>query len=187
MVKILDNIFKAIKKAYYDDPFRILDIINSLNKNQEKSKEWLVEHIPSETSHHIILGGWYGNLANKLGNARSVDIDPGCKKYGKVLYPDVIFATDDMIDYLKKKIGLVNSIICTSCEHVEQNYIDQILEINDHENWITLQSNNYFEIDEHINCKNSLDDFLDELSFVDIHYAGKLKLDKFTRFMVIGK
>jgi len=187
MVKTLQNIFKAIKKAYREDPYRILDIINSLNENQEQSKNWLVKNLPDTATKHLILGGWYGSLANKLGNSRTVDIDPGCKKYGKIMYPDLEFATEDMVTYLKKKVNLFNSVICTSCEHIDQSYINHIFQITENKKWVTLQSNNYFDVDSHINCKNTLDEFINEIPCVDIYFAGELKLEKFSRFMVIGR
>jgi len=187
MVKTLHNILKAIKKAYNTDPYRVLDIVNSLNERQEQSKNWLINNLPTSATKHLILGGWYGSLADKLINARTVDIDPGCKKYGKIMYPEVEFATCDMVSYLKEKVNIFDSIICTSCEHVDQEYIDQIFEITENKKWLTLQSNNYFEIDSHINCKKSLDDFVNELPYVDIHFAGELQLEKFSRFMVIGR
>lgn len=187
MVKILNNTLKAIKKALNEDIFRAHDIIDSLNDNQEKSKNWLVSNLPANINKHLVLAGWYGNLANKLVNARSVDIDPGCKRYGKILYPEIEFATDDLVTYYQEKIGLFDSVICTSCEHIEQEKIEQLFSLKPHNVWLTLQSNNYYEIDSHINCKENLNDFVDELPFIDIYFMGELKLEKYTRFMVIGK
>ena len=43
----------------------------------------------------------------------------------------------------------------------------------------------YFKIKEHVNCFYSYHDFAESLKF-NLLWKGKLKLDKFTRFMAIG-
>ena len=51
-----------------------------------------------------------------------------------------------------------------------------------------LQSNNYYEINSHINCHNTLEDFIKSLPLENILYAGeKRHKDEYDRFMVIGK
>ena len=51
---------------------------------------------------------------------------------------------------------------------------------------IILQSNNYFEIEDHINCYNSVDEFEKSLKLNTILFKGTLKLDKYDRYMIIG-
>jgi hypothetical protein len=51
---------------------------------------------------------------------------------------------------------------------------------------VVLQSNNYHKIEEHINCKNSLNDFIADYNFDKILYTGTLKLDTFERYMIIA-
>ena len=51
-----------------------------------------------------------------------------------------------------------------------------------------LQSNNYYEVDSHINCSDTLEDFIASLPLKKILYAGKKNYkNKYDRFMVIGK
>ena len=52
---------------------------------------------------------------------------------------------------------------------------------------ICLQSNNYFEVDSHIGCHNSLSDFVNSLNLKKIYYQGEKKLENCDRYMVIGK
>ena len=49
-----------------------------------------------------------------------------------------------------------------------------------------LQSNNYFEIDEHVNCSESLDAFAKQTPMSQVLYQGELELEKYTRYMRIG-
>ena len=51
---------------------------------------------------------------------------------------------------------------------------------------VVLQSNNYHKIEEHINCKNSLNEFIADYNFDKILYTGTLKLDTFERYMIIA-
>ena len=78
-------------------------------------------------------------------------------------------------------------IINTSCEHMEQEIINQTIAKAPKETLFVLQSNNYIEIDEHINCSASLQDFADKfkdnLKNVKMY---ELDMEKYTRFMLIG-
>ena len=49
-----------------------------------------------------------------------------------------------------------------------------------------LQSNNYYEHEEHINCVADIDEFKRKSNLTTIEYAGELELPKYKRFMIIG-
>lgn len=77
-----------------------------------------------------------------------------------------------------------DTIINTSCEH-----------INNFEQWyakipvgklVILQSNNYFEIEEHVNCSKTLKEFSKTAPMKKVLYTGEMELEKYTRFMKIG-
>ena len=78
-------------------------------------------------------------------------------------------------------------VVNTSCEHLEQSVIDGTIARANENTLFVLQSNNYIEVDEHINCSISLGEFAER-------YENKLKncktyelnMDKYTRFMLIG-
>ena len=50
----------------------------------------------------------------------------------------------------------------------------------------TIFLNNYYEIDEHVNCHATLEDFSASAPMSNVLYEGELKLDKYKRFMKIG-
>jgi len=81
-------------------------------------------------------------------------------------------------DYTK-----VDTVINTSCEHVENfsNWYDKVPQGR----LVVLQSNNYFEHDEHINCVDSLEEFKKQCP-MDIVFSGELELPLYKRFMLIG-
>ena len=51
---------------------------------------------------------------------------------------------------------------------------------------VVLQSNNFFEVEEHINCATDLDDFSKMTPMEHVYYKGELELEKYTRYMRIG-
>jgi len=106
-----------------------------------------------------------------------------CKKIGQRLYKDITFTEADVKYYDIKRFNIV---ICTSCEHLGQHLIDEFLKRRKKGSLVILQSNNYFSINEHINCHNSVVEFEKTLKLEKILYRGTLKLDKFERYMVIG-
>ena len=56
-------------------------------------------------------------------------------------------------------------VICTSCEHISDETLNKFLRTKKEQSLVVLQSNNYFGLKEHINCKNSLKEFTDSLSY----------------------
>ena len=189
----MDTILKVIDGVTTDR--LVKSIINSLNENQEKSKDWLIEKSKQYFTFFnnpsvVVAAGWYGHLANKIndniyttGEIVSFDKDPQCKKIGKKLYKDIIFTDADIKYYDVKRFDIV---MCTSCEHLGQYLIDEFLKRRKKGSLVILQSNNYFSIKEHINCHNSVIEFEKTLKLEKILYRGTLKLDKFERYMVIG-
>ena len=106
-----------------------------------------------------------------------------CKRIGQKLYKDIIFTVADITYFNIKNYDI---IICTSCEHLGQYLIDEFLKRRKKGSLVILQSNNFFSIEEHINCHNSIIEFEKTLKLEKILYRGTLKLDKFDRYMVIG-
>lgn len=174
----------------YDDINLIRSITNSVNKNQRASKEWCVEHITSYLSMHVnnkvcIAAGWYGLLGHMLNDydITTFDMDPLCKEVGKKLYPELNHITSQIEDFNPKEYG---TIICTSCEHITDDVLNNFLSKRSTSSIVCLQSNDYFGVDGHVNCKKSLEEFIDSVNIVVLEkFAFKTK--KYTRFMVIGR
>ncbi len=51
---------------------------------------------------------------------------------------------------------------------------------------VILQSNNYFDLPEHVNCVENEVQLAITAPMSDVLYMGSLKLEKYSRFMVIG-
>ena len=172
----------------------VKSIINSINKNQVKSKLWLVdkarpfiEMIPEPSI--CVAAGWYGHLAGMLrdltyGEIVSYDMDVSCEVLGKKLQKgkNITFETKAMQDF---EPWNYNINICTSCEHISQEDINLYIKKMKPGSLKILQSNNYVKIKEHINCRNNLDDFVKDYKSQRLLFKGKLELEEYERYMVI--
>ncbi len=168
-------------------------IINSLDKTQIESKTWLVEKLKPflhlyENPKICVAAGWYGLTANLLSDftkekVLSFDKDEKCREYGYKMYGNNIqLKTEDIKDFDNSKYDVV---ICTSCEHISDKLLNDFLRKRKSGSIVVLQSNNMFNSDDHINCKNNLEEFASSL---DINIAEKheKKFNEYTRYMVIG-
>lgn len=152
----------------------------------------------------------------KIDKIRSFDIDPACasiaETFNKLWFMDTWkfkASTIDIMDfewsttpapsdgsignfYYKTNAGgkLVqmkdkpDTIINTSCEHIE-NFAEWYTKIPDGK-LVVLQSNNYFDIPDHCNCVNSLQEFEEQTLMKKVLFQGEIKLHKYTRYMRIG-
>lgn len=175
--------------------------LESFWKGQVHSKLWLIENL-EEYFHDlprdiVIHGGWNGVLASLLFNSKvnvahvtSVDIDPTCEEVAYTvnkryeMQGKFTAVTSDMCDYVYKSSPHI--VINTSCEHVSQEAYQTWLDKVPSDSLVVVQSNNYYNLDEHVNCKSSLTEFIDS-SNLNVMFSGQLELPKYTRYMIIGK
>lgn len=174
--------------------------LESFWKGQIRSKVWLIENLKTHLDYRrgyrtVIYGGWNGVLASLLYNSSigiqhitSVDIDPICEEtaytVNKRYEMQGLFTavTADMCEYTVDDVDIV---INTSCEHITQEQYKRWLSLQPSNALIVLQSNNFFELTEHIGCSNSLDEFKNSCR-LKILYSDLLKLPKYDRYMIIG-
>jgi hypothetical protein len=83
---------------------------------------------------------------------------------------------------------LPDLIINTSAEHMTEEWYNQIrfkeMESNP---IVAIQSNNLFDIPEHINCVHSIDHMKKKFPMKEILYEGELQLKGYKRVMLIGR
>lgn len=175
---------------------------HALNRNQMKSKTWLVETLAKVTGGELgrvcVLGGWYGVLGAMLlhdprftvESVCSVDQDSSCEEIALCLNATNAdtgrfrFLTADMYD-MEFRPGAYDLVINTSCEHLET--IGRWFERIPPGTLLALQSNNYFGIEGHVNCVENLDQFRQQVPLANTLFEGELALSKYTRFMLIGR
>ena len=77
-----------------------------------------------------------------------------------------------------------NTFINTSCEHIEK--FTDWFNLLPAGKLVALQSNDYFDLPEHVNCVKDINQFKQQAPLSNIIYEGELELEKYTRFMLIG-
>ena len=178
------------------DRYRTLE---SFWKGQIYSKTWLIDKLSKHVDFvdlMIIHGGWNGVLASlffqstiKIDKIISIDIDDSCREVASTMNKleemqgRFNAVTSNMADYKYEFFPSV--IINTSCEHIDQETYNRWLSNIPKDSLIVLQSNDYFDLTEHVRCSIDLDDFKRQ-SNIRVIDSAELILPKYKRFMLIG-
>jgi len=183
------------------------DLGHALNPNQIASKRWLADALAAAAGGRFgtvtVLGGWFGVLPAILLDDRrlaitrvvSVDIDSRCAEIARSINATHVRTgrftamTADMhgIAYAPPAARSADPdlIVNTSCEHLA-----------DFGGWfarvpagqlVALQSNDYYAIDEHVNCVPDLAAFRAQAPLAELLYAGEQPRKRYRRFMLIGR
>jgi len=180
-----------------DDRYRTLE---SFWKGQIHSKTWLINgimpYVSSASSNVVIHGGWNGVLASLLFQSGisidkivSIDIDPSCEETARTMNKIEEIegrfkaVTCNMVDYDYEFYPDI--VINTSCEHIDQETYEKWLKKIPGRSMIVLQSNDYFDLEEHIRCAEDINEFKEQSKIKHIA-ALTLELPKYNRFMLIG-
>ena len=83
---------------------------------------------------------------------------------------------------------LPDLIINTSAEHMTEEWFHQLrFKQLDSDPIVAIQSNNLFEIPEHINCVHSVNHMKKKFPMRKVLFAGELQLKGYKRVMLIGR
>ena len=163
----------------------------------------------------FLCAGWYGILAVllfehniKVDKIRSFDIDPSvvniADKFNLPWFSDswrfkaviqdindIDFETHDWTAWSNTNeresypiTDAPDTVINTSCEHIA-GFTDWYAKIPKGK-IIVLQSNNFTDVEEHVNVSASLEDFAKDTPLTTELYSGELALPQYTRYMRIG-
>lgn len=158
-------------------------------------------------------GGWYATVAQhifqkfEVKNYYNLEVDSGCIDIAddfnyeqiagwqfKSVQQDVgniTWKDDDSFDVKieNRSNNLVTTnvkpdlIINTSCEHMNEDWFNNIPTGT----VVCLQTNDYFENEQHINCCRDLSDAINKYSMSEVYYSGEIDTHLYKRFMIIGK
>jgi len=142
-----------------------------------------------------ILGGWYGLMAKivsdhfslkPIRNIYSYDFDPYAGQVGRMLFPNVEFVEKDIKD-LNISEKSFSIVINTSCEHMEQSIITDTISNAPQNTLFVLQSNDYVEVPQHVNCVENLEVFVQQYDpLLNNIRSFEKDMGKYKRFMIIG-
>lgn len=175
---------------------------DSLSLGQYESKKWIIEELRKiniqKFQHIEIIGGWFGypfiEFLDSFIDIKQIDfyeIDNNCKKvlaqYINNFKPKFKISMFD--DYFQRKdLRRRNMIINTSSEHM----MDIVKMKSYYKNYpeypiLVIQSNDYTEIKDHINCVESEAELIEKNEIKQVYYSGSYDLPLYKRYMVIGR
>jgi len=182
-------------------PDKIKEYIQSISPNQLSCKKWLTNElmkVPKDFENIHLYGGWFGyplidflHDNYEIKNLLNIDFDRTATRtcnrfsefyfkhnYVKSLYADILEVSGNF-----KNIDLV---INTSSEHMSN--LPELIKNKSYSKScvFAMQSNNMFDIDDHINCVNSEDELIKKSGLNKILYSGTKNMETYSRFMVIG-
>ena len=125
----------------------------------------------------------------KIDQLDLYDLDEHChnitRKYFGYFKPE--YKLNIHYDYFERNDHRIrHMIICTSCEHMED-----IVEMKEYyketpKPVLVLQSNNYYEIEDHINCVDNAEELAYKNEVINIQVAAEKDFGYYKRFLVIG-
>jgi hypothetical protein len=186
------------------------------SRGQIKSKIWLVNElkkIQKPLGTVYLCAGWYSTLATmifennfQVDKIRSFDVDEKCAEIAELFNKKWLIdgwkfkaTTKDIFDInynihtydtLKSNGSsdeiseTPSTIINTSCEHIDN--FDKWYSMIPEGKLLVLQTNNFFEVEEHVNCSESISDFSKQVPMKRTYFEGELDLGNYKRFMKIG-
>ena len=201
---ILDNLITSSMREVRDDR----DLLDSFSPNQFKSKLKLVEHINklnilNKDSEIVIFGSWYGSILipafyDKVKKITCIDQDPKVisrAKYNLFKDLDIDFITGDVFEKFRDQFKTANLFINTSCEHMKP--MKQWGPEPQYKNpwskrisgsYFAYTSNNMYDIEGHINCVSSIEEFKEQLpDNAKVLSEDKIRDERGTSFLLVGK
>lgn len=173
-----------------------VDIRDFVSKGQLASKLWASTIFDKHVSNSkvVVCGGWYGLLSaillhknhKKRNKFTSIDIDSTCASIANAFNAEHYFKqefyadTHDMyaFDYSNHDV-----VVNTSCEHIAD--LSAWIKCVPAGKRLVLQSNDFFECEQHINCVNNIDEFVSQCTDTVVVEAQSLEMPNYTRFMII--
>jgi hypothetical protein len=171
-----------------------INLNDHFGRGQFKSKLWLIDILSRAVINNrlgtvALYGGWYGTINWFLNEHFTVketvnfEIDPECVTQSKLFngmhnFDAIEINVADIICDDKK----FNTVINTSCEHMDEIWFNNLPDGQ----FVALQTNDFFDCDQHTNCVSSLDEVIKKYPMQHIVYSGELATNKYNRFMLIG-
>lgn len=195
------NVFQNVINELKENREYAQDIMDSFSTNQFKSKQKMIELIQQHSENNlqeiVIFGCWYGSIlipgllknANKI---TGIDLDSAVLKIAKNRlfkdYKGIDFIQGDVFEKDLSRYHTCDLFVNTSCEHMQP--------MNEWPFWsyaksgalCAFQSNNMYQIDTHVNCVASLQEFKSQMpQNLRILSEHALVESRGTRFSLVGK
>lgn len=172
---------------------RLEEVRDAFHSNQIVSKNCAItafRSLPDVNRNVLYIGSWIGFLTHYICDnyprctVTELDIDVRCKlisqRFNSQFTNYITSYTSDVecFGYLNN----YDTVINLSCEHIASNWIDKLQKGTT----VVLQTNN-FEIPEHVNTCETLDEMREKYQLSETYYAEATVLNAYTRFTLADK
>jgi hypothetical protein len=202
-----ESLAKYIRGTWDPEKSPSLEAIrDSLSDGQIASKLWVIDELSNVESlvrwaklypkSYGVFGGWTGlqcrfiidylspGAVTNIELVQSLEHINYCTMAG---FDKFRFIHADMFDF-DYEANNFDVYVNTSTEHIP-SVSDWVKRIPGSK-IVCVQSNNFFECNQHVNCVNSADEFLEDLlkagNVRNILYTGTMKLPIYDRYMIIA-
>lgn len=194
VIRYINDLWEWSKYDSTKDLYEIETLLNFIDPKQIECKLHLVENLvpflPDQVIKIIVAGGWYGLLPHLLSQIpfvykiKNVDEDKRTLSICKKIFPEMNVQHANIFDMDYRGYHIFAS---TSVEHFSpEQFKKAVREKESHQIW-ALQSNNWEELDAHINCSESLEDFVDTCGFREVLFSSTKDMGVYERYTLIGR
>jgi len=172
---------------------------DAMSRGQMSSKLWILHQLHMNDKTHLgrvaVCGGWVGILPRLLfdnvvihtTHIHSMDIDLKVTIAAGELNSEYIIDdqfTSTLTNCHDVHYGNYDTIINTSCEHFSD--FDHWWEKIPVGKFVVLQSNDFTEIKDHVDCVFSADELAVNAGLSELYFKGSLPCYGYTRYMIMG-
>lgn len=199
---INESLFRNVLKEIKENPEYALDVIDSFSDNQFLTKTKLLNYVESinildNTSDVVLFGSWYGSilipgLVNKVNQITCIDLDERVLKVAKnrffTEYSNIEYVYGDVFEKDLKRYHSTKLFINTSCEHMLPMSQWPFWKYLDHTFYFAFTSNDMYNIEGHINCVSSIEEFKGQLpEGSTVLIEDTIADSRGKRFLIVGK
>lgn len=184
-----DSFFGTFMGAVVDN--KEVNYIDALSQFQVESKIWLIDELSKlkDYENALFIGGWLGisslwlSQTKKVRAVTNLDLDESAIKFSDKLNAyNQNYKTGIVSNIDEHDLSEYDLIINTSSEHMSDEWYKKVPTGCT----VAIQTNDFHEIEEHINTVNDLAELQEKYPMSELYYAGVRDCDRYNRFMLIG-
>ena len=153
------------------------------DKRDEQIQEWMEaqEQTLSE-KRQVLIDKFLEEKAEEIKQGL-VDKDKAIESISADLRTELFKDKDKIFEnYGWRRLDNFDMVVNTSCEHIDNTWFENLPQGS----FVVLQTNDYFENEQHSNCCKDLEAAKEKYPMQNLFYEGELDTQLYNRFMLIG-
>lgn len=153
------------------------------NKRDEQIEEWMeAQEQTLAEKRQVLIDKFLEEKAEEIKQGL-VDKDKAIESISADLRTELFKDKDKIFEnYGWRRLDNFDMVINTSCEHMDNSWFENLPDGT----FVVLQTNDYFENEQHSNCCEDLEAAKSKYPMSSFYYEGELDTQLYNRFMLIG-